>query len=173
MMTVHLVAYIIGAGYGKMIAASTMGAVSMVSMLGRYLVGLASDRLGRAVAVTLAYAGATLGILGLMTLSSVGAMAIPVFVLCYGLSQGSAGIVVAARAADLFQGGSFGRIYGWISIPNGIGEALGAWLGGAVFDLTGGYRPAFAMAIGALATGAASVWLTYAKAAQSEAPKRT
>ena len=161
MMTVHLVAYIIGAGYGKMIAASTMGAVSMVSMLGRYLVGLASDRLGRAVAVTLAYAAATLGILGLMTLPSVGAIAIPVFVLCYGLSQGSAGIIVATRAADLFQGSSFGRIYGWISVTNGIGEGLGAWLGGAVFDRTGSYHLAFGAAILALATGAASVWLTY------------
>ncbi len=161
MMTVHLVAYVIGAGYNKMIAASTMGAVSVVSMLGRYLVGRASDRLGRALAVTLAYTSTTLGILVLMTLTTLGPVALPVFVLCYGLSQGSAGIVVAARAADLFQGSSFGRIYGWISVTNGIGEGLGAWLGGAVYDRTGSYHLAFGAAILALATGAASVWLTY------------
>jgi predicted MFS family arabinose efflux permease len=83
-------------------------------------------------------------------------------VLCYGLSQGSSGIVVAARAADLFQGGSFGRIYGWISVTNGIGEGIGAWLGGAVYDWTGSYRLAFGAAIAALATGAASLWMTYA-----------
>ena len=173
MMNVHLVAYVIGAGYGKMTAASTMGAVSMVSMLGRYLVGLASDRFGRAMAVTLAYASTALGILALMTLTTAGPPALFAFVLCYGLSQGSSGIVVAARAADLFQGGSFGRIYGWMSVTNGIGEGLGAWLGGAVYDRTGRYQAAFGAAILALAVGAASIWLTYAKAAPVEAPKRT
>jgi MFS family permease len=173
MINVHLVAYVIGAGYGKMTAASTMGAVSMVSMLGRYLVGLASDRFGRAMAVTLAYASTALGILALMMLTTTGPLALSAFVLCYGLSQGSSGIVVAARAADLFQGGSFGRIYGWMSVTNGIGEGLGAWLGGAVYDRTGGYQVAFGSAILALAIGAASIWLTYAKATPIEAPERT
>ncbi len=172
-LTVHLVAFIVGAGYGKMIAATTMGAVSMVSMLGRYLVGLASDRLGRARTLMLAYSGTTLGILALMTLTTAGSIALSLFVLCYGLSQGSAGIVMAARAADLFQGKSFGRIYGWISVTNGIGEGLGAWLGGAVFDRTGSYHVAFAAAILALAVGAAAVWGTYLKPASIGAPDRT
>jgi len=162
-MTVHLVAFIVGAGYGKMIAASTMGAVAMVSMLGRYLVGLASDRIGRARALALAYTATTLGILSLMTLTGAGSMALLLFVVCYGLSQGSAGIVVAARAADLFQGKSFGRICGWISVANGIGEGLGAWLGGAVFDRTGSYHAAFSVAILALAVGASAVRGTYGK----------
>lgn len=69
--------------------------------------------------------------------------------------------MVAARAADLFQGKHFGRIYGWISITNGVGEALGAWLGGAVYDLTGSCRTAFAAAVVALAAGAASLGMTY------------
>ncbi|MBI2000969.1 MAG: MFS transporter [candidate division NC10 bacterium] len=172
MMNVHLVAYVVGAGYGKMTAASTMGAVSMVSMLGRYLVGLASDRLGRAMALTLAYTSTTLGILALMSLATLGPVALFAFALCYGLSQGSSGIVVAARAADLFQGGSFGRIYGWMSVTNGIGEGLGAWLGGAVYDRTGSYQAAFGSAILALAIGAASIWLTYAKAAPVEVSRR-
>ncbi len=172
-MTVHLVAFIVGAGYGKMIAASTMGAVSMMSMLGRYLVGQASDRLGRALALMLAYTGTTLGILSLMTLTSAGSMALSLFVLCYGLSQGSAGIVMAARAADLFQGKSFGRIYGWISVANGIGEGLGAWLGGAVFDRTGSYYTAFAVAILALVVGASALRGTYLKTESIEASGRT
>jgi MFS family permease len=169
-ITVHMVAYIIGAGYGKMIAASALGAAAMVSMLGRYLVGVASDRVGRAMAATLAYTSTTLGVLALMALPAGGPVALAVFVLCYGLSQGSSGIVVAARAADLFQGRSFGRIYGWMSVTNGIGEGLGAWLGGAVYDRTGGYHWAFGAAILALAAGAASLWLTYAKAATGWGP---
>jgi predicted MFS family arabinose efflux permease len=112
--------------------------------------------------LTLAYTSTAVGILSLMSLPTAGPAALFAFVLCYGLSQGSSGIVVAARAADLFQGGSFGRIYGWISVTNGIGEGIGAWLGGAVYDWTGSYRLAFGAAIAALATGAASLWMTYA-----------
>ncbi len=66
-----------------------------------------------------------------------------------------------ARAADLFQGASFGRISGWISVTNGIGEGAGAWLGGTVYDRTGSYHLAFGGAVLALAIGATSVWLTY------------
>jgi MFS family permease len=172
-MTVHLVAFIVGAGYGRMVAASTMGAASMMSMLGRYLVGLASDRLGRSAALILAYAGTTLGILSLMTLTSTGSMALSLFVLCYGMSQGSGGIVMAARAADMFQGSSFGRIYGWISVASGIGDGLGAWLGGAMFDCTRSYYPAFSMAILALAVGASAFRGTYQKGISIGAPDQT
>ncbi len=80
---------------------------------------------------------------------------------------------MAARAADLFQGKSFGRIYGWISVANGIGEGLGAWLGGAAFDRTGSYYTAFAAAILALAVGASALRGTYLKTASVEAPDRT
>ena len=169
-MTVHLVAFVVGAGYGKMVAASTMGVVSMTSMLGRYLVGLGSDRLGRVPALMLAYAGTTLGILSLMALPFVGSVALFLFVVFYGLSQGSAGIVMTARAADLFQGGNFGRICGWIGVANGIGEGLGAWLGGAVFDRTGSYSAAFGTPIVSLALGAAALRRTYRKGMSVQVP---
>jgi predicted MFS family arabinose efflux permease len=97
----------------------------------------------------------------LANLQTGGLAALILFVLFYGLSQGSSGIVVVARAAALFQGAHFGRIYGWISVASGVGEALGAWLGGAVYDLTGSYRTAFAAAVVALAAGAASLGMTY------------
>jgi predicted MFS family arabinose efflux permease len=161
MMMVHMIPYAIGAGYGKLTAASLLGVVSAVSMAGRFLVGVAADRLGRGLAATLAYASASAGILALMQIQTAGMGALAIFVLLYGLSQGSSGIVVAARAADLFQGRHFGRIYGWISITSGAGEALGAWLGGAVYDLTGSYRLAFYAALVALAGGAATLWMTY------------
>jgi MFS family permease len=144
-----------------MASASLLAAVAAVSMAGRFLVGVAADRLGRGLAATLAYGSATLGILSLANLQTGGLGALILFVLFYGLSQGSSGIVVVARAADLFQGAHFGRIYGWISVTGGVGEALGAWLGGAVYDLTGSYRTAFAAAVVALAAGVVSLGMTY------------
>jgi MFS family permease len=40
--------------------------------------------------------------------------------------------------ADLYQGRSFGSIYAFINVGNGIGGAFGPWLGGYLHDLTGG-----------------------------------
>ncbi|MEK6529881.1 MAG: hypothetical protein AABZ48_03230, partial [candidate division NC10 bacterium] len=80
------------------------------------------------------------------------------YVLFYGLAQGSSGIVTAARAADMFAGVSFGTIYGWIVLATGPGEAIGAWAGGAIFDLTGSYLWAFGFVVVALLAGIAAIW---------------
>jgi uncharacterized membrane protein YfcA len=74
------------------------------------------------------------------------------------MAQGSSGIVASARSADVFAGASFGAIYGWLSVAIGPGEALGAYLGGRLFDATGTYLPAFAFVIIALAVGAFAMW---------------
>src|SRR2546429_3323849 len=41
---------------------------------------------------------------------------------------------------SVFAGASFGSIYGWLALAVGPGEALGAWLGGAMYDVWGSYR---------------------------------
>jgi len=74
------------------------------------------------------------------------------------LAQGSSGIVASARAADLFAGPSFGAIWGWLSLAVGPGEALGTWLGGTLFDVSGSYVPAFGFVVLALAAGVIAIW---------------
>jgi len=80
------------------------------------------------------------------------------YVVLYGMAQGSSGIVASARAADLFAGPSFGAIWGWLTLAVGPGEALGAWLGGKVFDVWGSYFPAFGFVWLTLAAGVVSMW---------------
>ena len=52
-----------------------------------------------------------------------------------------------------------GSIYGFISVFNGFGNALGAWLGGYVYDLTGSYAMAFGVAIVSKAASAGALWI--------------
>jgi cyanate permease len=40
---------------------------------------------------------------------------------------------------------------GVITFGNRVGSAIGPWLGGVIYDLTGSYRMAFGVSIGALA----------------------
>ena len=168
LLNTHMVAYAIGQGVAPTAAATALGAVSLVSLAGRLSTGWLSDRIGRAPTLTLAYASAATGIgclAGLAVFDSPVWLAL--FVVFYGMAQGSSGIVASARAVDVFAGTSFGRIYGLLGLAVGPGEALGAWLGGRIFDASGSYLPAFGVSLVALAAGVAAVWRVRAPGASS------
>jgi MFS family permease len=159
LMNTHLVAYAVGQGVAPATAATALGAVSLVSLAGRLTTGWLCDRIGRAPALTVAYASAAAGIGCAALLAATGSpLWLALYVALYGMAQGSSGIVASARAADVFAGASFGTIYGWMTLAVGPGEALGAWIGGKIFDATGSYLGAFAFAVAALAAGLAAIW---------------
>jgi MFS family permease len=158
-MNVHMVAYAIDQGVPPAQAATALGAVSLVSLIGRVSTGLLCDRIGRAVTLTIMYTSCAIGISCLGMVAVTGSPQwLVAYVVFYGMSQGSTGIVTAARSADVFAGPVFGSIYGWMGLTTGAGEALGAWAGGKIFDVTGGYLPAFGFAVAALAAGVVSIW---------------
>jgi MFS transporter, OFA family, oxalate/formate antiporter len=158
-LNVHMVAYAVGQGIGPAAAATALASVSLVSLGGRLATGWLCDRLGRAETLTITYTSAAIGIGSLAMLTLGGGVGwLAAYVVLYGLAQGSTGIVGSARAADVFAGPGFGAIYGCLALASGPGEALGAWLGGRVFDGTGSYLGAFAFAVIALAAGVASIW---------------
>jgi cyanate permease len=54
----------------------------------------------------------------------------------------------------VYRGRSFGAVLGVITFGNRLGSAIGPWLGGVIYDLTGSYRLAFAVSIAALSLAA-------------------
>ncbi|HET7341750.1 MAG TPA: MFS transporter [Methylomirabilota bacterium] len=159
LMNVHMVAYAIGHGIAPATAATALGAVSLVSLAGRMTTGWASDHIGRPLTLTLAYGSAAVAIGCLSLLAVTGApWWLALYVAFYGMAQGSSGIIAAARAADVFAGPAFGTIWGLLGLAIGPGEALGAWLGGRIFDVTGSYLPAFGFAVAMLVTGVVAIW---------------
>jgi MFS family permease len=161
MVNVHTVAFLVGLGYTRLSAASALGAISVVSMAGRVLVGVASDRLGPELALTLASGSTAAGILMLLALGSIGGPAFLVLAIAfYGLGKGSSGIVTIARAAERFPGSQLATIAGLITVASGAGEAVGTWFGGFAYDWTGSYTLAFLVALVALAVGVAAMWAT-------------
>lgn len=159
LVNTHVVALAIDAGVTPLHAATAVAIVGVVSLAGRLGVGWLTDRLGPAPAVTLAFSSALagLGCLGLLGTRREASWLLA-FVVCYGLAQGSGGIVSTAAATAAFQGQAVGAITGWIAVASGPGEALGAWGGGALYDWTGGYRYALGLAGAALLAGMAAVW---------------
>ena len=101
-----------------------------------------------------------------------------VFVLCFGVSQGSRGPVVSILCAELFAGSGIGAIYGALTLGMGTGAAFGAWASGWLRDTTGGYEAGFLFAAVTTLLGLSQFWIIPALArgvhpASATAPANT
>jgi MFS family permease len=159
-VVIHQVAYIVDHGYSRIVAASILGAIGFLSSIGRLLFGTLSDRVGREKAVTLSFMCSILGIFILLSLPSLKSVFwLSLYAILFGLGFGARGPIITAMMADMYQGKHFGSIYGFINIGNGIGGALGPWLGGYVHDLTGSYKISFITSIPVLVIACILFWV--------------
>jgi len=102
-MNTHMVAYAVGQGIDPETAATALGSVSLVSLAGRLATGWLSDRIGRALTLTVAYGSAALGIACVTALALTGQSSwLVLYVILYGMAQGSTGIIGSARAPATF-----------------------------------------------------------------------
>lgn len=161
MVNVHLIEFLVGAGFLQLVAASTLlGAVSLVSLPGRMFFGWLVDRLHPNGAFSLAMSCTMLGFCVLLLLAhSEARWLLYVFVVIYGFAQGAGGISIAAKTVALFHGPYVGTIFMVVNPSGNLGAAIGAWLGGRLFDLSSSYTLTFTTAIvsGLLAIGC--MWL--------------
>jgi MFS family permease len=156
----HQVAFAVDQGWPRQFVAGIFGLTGFMSVVGRIVFGFAADRIGRAQSASLSYACTALGTLALLSLERWHHPAsLYVYALLFGAGFGARGPIITAMASELFPGRQFGRIYGALSLGNGIGGALGPWLGGAIYDVSGSYRAAFLLASGFCVMGAACFWV--------------
>src|SRR6185295_7797295 len=112
-LLVHQVAYLVDHGVPALAAASVVGVVGLASVAGKTGWGALSDRFGRELAYTLAFA---------CVLASVGALAVAgasphpvlpyVYAVLIGLGYAATAPLTPAVASDLFGGPHFPRIFG-------------------------------------------------------------
>jgi len=104
-----------------------------------------------------------------MTLIGVGALMILrdpsqtwllyVYVIFFGIGFGSRAVIFSALTADIFSGKGFGSILGYSTVAVGVGGALGSWLGGVFYDLTGSYLVSFALSALLLSISDVCIWV--------------
>ncbi|MEW6262692.1 MAG: MFS transporter [Thermodesulfobacteriota bacterium] len=157
---IHQVAYMLDRGFSAQMGAYIFGLIGLLGSLGKILFGHFSDRLGRSLALTLGLGITSAGIVCLMLSKSEGAALIYFYAILFGLGYGSIAPIFPSRAADLFQGPWFGRIYGVLSFSAGLGAAAGAWFNGRIYDLTQSYQIAFLASLGALSVSIVFFWHT-------------
>jgi len=144
-ISVHLVAYLVDIGFSKIYGATVTGLIGVLGFGGSILLGYISDHLGRAKSMIIGFIFSGLGVVFLILAGPFpGPLLLLAFIILFGLGYGARGPVFAALASDLFSGKSLGRIYGLITLGVGLGEAVGPWVAGLLFDLTGSYGVPFA-----------------------------
>jgi MFS transporter, OFA family, oxalate/formate antiporter len=166
---IHMVQMVQLHGFSPKVAAGVMGIVAMGILSGRVVVGMLFDRLwapGVAFPVLLMPAVACFLLMG--TAGNYAFVAAGGFML--GFAAGAESDVIAYLAAKYFGMAHYGRIYGVLYMPFGIGSAISPILYGAVRDSTGSYDAMLMAAAWMFAVGGAML-LTLGRYPSESAPK--
>lgn len=151
---IHMAQIVALHGFSPAQAATTLGVVALGILAGRLLVGLLFDRLwapGVAFPAMLLPALACWLLAG--TSSSLGVIMGGGFLL--GFAAGTESDVIAFMAARYFGMAHYGKIYGALYMPFGIGSAISPIIYGMVRDRTGNYDAMLLAAVAMFAIGGA------------------
>jgi MFS family permease len=157
---VHNVRFLVDKGVDKTTAAFVFGIVGIICSAFRIFWGWLSDGIGREKTYTLGTICMSIGTCSLIMLDISGEKQfVYPFIIFFGAGWGVTAPIMMSVAADLFQGKSFGLIYGIVEAAIGIGAALGAWVAGFIFDKTQSYLWAFVLAASMTILSCLFVWL--------------
>jgi MFS family permease len=141
MPQVHLVAYCSDLGYGPARGAEMLSLMLACGIVSRVSFGFISDRIGGLRTLLL---GSTLqGIALLLFLPFNGLVSLYVISALFGLFQGGIVPSYAIIVREYFPPHEAGERVGAVITATLFGMALGGWMSGAIYDLTGSYRAAF------------------------------
>jgi MFS family permease len=141
MPQVHIVAYCTDLGFGAARGARMLALMLGCGIVSRLLSGLICDRIGGLR--TLLLGSALQGIALLMFLPFDGLISLYVISAMFGLFQGGLVPSYAIIVREHFPAEGASARVGAVIMFSLFGMALGGWLSGKVFDLTGSYHAAF------------------------------
>lgn len=141
MPQVHIVSYCVDLGYGPAVGAEMLSLMLMGGVVSRLLSGLLADRLGGVITLLI---GSTLQCIALFLYLPFDAM-VPLYVvsLIFGLSQGGIVPSYAVIVREYLPPKEAGARVGFVIMATIVGMALGGWMSGWIYDLTGSYQMAF------------------------------
>jgi MFS family permease len=141
MPQVHIVSFCVDLGYGPAVGAEMLSLMLMGGVVSRLISGLVADRLG---GVRTLLIGSALQCLALfLYLPFDGLVSLYIVSLIFGLSQGGIVPSYALIVRDYMPAHEAGARVGFVMMSTIIGMALGGWMTGWIFDLTGSYQMAF------------------------------
>jgi MFS family permease len=145
LLSAHGIPMLTDHGYTPMFASWAMGVLGGSSIGFTVMLGALSDRFGRRPVLSTIYAGRILIFAGLFLIRDhpMALLAVAVF---GGITLAGTGSMTSALTADIYGRFSVSSVFGLIFLVHQTGSALGSSLAGLLFERTGGYGAAYALA---------------------------
>ena len=143
-VSVHWVPFATDVGFSATVAATSFALGGGLNTLGVLAVGPLSDKIGRKIPLSLIYAFRGLGfVLFIFYKNDFTVWATPMII---GLSWIATVPLTSALTGDFFGSRNVAILFGLITFSHQLGSGLSAWLSGYIYDVTGSYNLAFALA---------------------------
>ena len=172
MIDTHLIPYAHDHGHSTAVTGAAVSLLAAFNVLGTLASGPLSDRLDSRRILAGLYAGRALTLLLLLVTDS------PTWLLTFGVLFGLVDFATVAPtqvlASAYFRRHSLGLVFGLIFLSHQLGSAVGAYVPGALYDLTGSYDLALLIgAVALLVAAALSLTLPPAPTPQVNQPAAT
>ena len=141
MPQVHIVAYCADLGYGPAQGAQMLSLMLAMGVVSRLVSGLVADRIGGLR--TLLIGSFLQGVALFLYVFFDGLASLYVISALFGLFQGGIVPMYAVIVREFFPAAKAGATLGIVVMATLVGMAIGGWMSGFIFDLTGSYRLAF------------------------------
>jgi MFS family permease len=141
MPQVHIVAYCTDLGYGAARGAEMLSLMLACGIVSRLISGAICDRIGGLRTLLLGSALQTVALVMFLPFDGL----VPLYVISalFGLFQGGIVPSYAIIVREHFPAAEAGARVGTVIMATMLGMALGGWMSGKVFDITGNYHAAF------------------------------
>lgn len=144
---VHQVAYLVDQGVTATVAATVVGLVGASSIVGKIGGGWLADRFPCELVYVV---GISIMLGSIAALAAIGpqpaAWALYGYAILLGVGYSATASITPLMISDRFGGPSFGTIIGVLLVGSSVGSAVGPWMAGFIFDQSGSYMLAFAIA---------------------------
>jgi len=144
MVMVHLVNYATDIGITSLIAATFISIIGVGSFLGRLVMGTASDRIGSNNALLICCTGLMVTLVFLIFTKEL--WMFYSFAIVFGFAYGGEVPQMPVLIGQFFGMRAVATLVGVVVFGATIGGAIGAWVGGQIFDVTQSYQIAFIIA---------------------------
>ena len=142
---VHIAPHAIDLGIPTINAASIISIIGGVSMVGRFVMGSAGDRIGNKLAMIVCFVVLLVSLLWLQLANELWMLYL--FAVVYGFAHGGFFALISPTVAGLFGTRSHGVILGIVLCSGTLGGASGSVLAGHIFDITNSYQLVFSILV--------------------------
>jgi MFS family permease len=145
LLSAHGIPMLTDHGYTPMFASWALGVLGGSSIGFTVMLGALSDRFGRRPVLAAIYAGRVFIFAGFFLIRD-NPVAILAVAVLGGITMAGTGSMTSALTADIYGRFSVSSVFGLIFLVHQTGAAIGSSLAGLLFETTGGYGAAFAIA---------------------------